>query len=227
MHGEAETSLAPRTTGVVLHAVMLAIAGWILLGGGAETIGSRLGLDWTAGDVARRAVLFVFGCVLFVRLAFTSFWLLRRRFDWGELAGVTIACAVYQIGFGLLGATQSAAFSVIGTVGIGLFLLGSYLNTWSEVQRKRFKDDPANKGQLFTGGLFRYARHINYFGDLLWVTGWTMVTGNPWSTIVPAILAAGFAFYFIPSLSAHLGKKYGSQYDQWVRTTKKFVPFVY
>jgi protein-S-isoprenylcysteine O-methyltransferase Ste14 len=227
MHGEAETSLAPRTTGVVLHAVILAIAGWILLAGGVETISSWLGQDWTAGDLARRLVLFLFGCVLFVRLTFTSFRLLRRRFDWGELIGVTIACVVYQIGFAMLGATETAALGVVGVIGIGLFVLGSYLNTWSEVQRKRFKDSPANKGKLYTEGLFRYSRHINYFGDLVWVIGWAMVTRNPWSTIVPVVLAAGFVFYFIPSLSAHLKQKYGTQYEQWAKTTKKFVPFVY
>ena len=227
MHGEKETSWAPRTTGVVLHAVVLAVAGWILLGGGITTVGAWIGADWPAGNLARRAALFAFGCILFARLGFTLFWLLKRRFDWGELVGVTFACVAYQIGFALLGAGETAPFGALGAVGVGLFLVGSYLNTWSEVERKRFKDDPANQGKLFTQGLFRYARHINYFGDLVWVTGWALATGNPWAAIIPVLLAAGFVFLAIPSLSAHLREKYGSQYDQWASTTKRFVPFVY
>jgi protein-S-isoprenylcysteine O-methyltransferase Ste14 len=75
--------------------------------------------------------------------------------------------------------------------------------------------------------LFRYARHINYFGDTLWVVGWAMVTYNPWSALVPAALATGFVFFFILALTAHLKQKYGDQYDEWTKTTKKFVPFLY
>jgi protein-S-isoprenylcysteine O-methyltransferase Ste14 len=227
MHGEQETSYAPRTTGVVLDLCFLGVAGWILLGGGVEVIGSAFHQDWTSGDLFRRTVLFAFGCILFVRLLFTSYWLLKRRFDWSELFGVAFACALYQIGFALLGAAEDAPLGIVGVAGIGLFVLGSYLNTWSEIQRKRFKDDPANKGRLYTGGLFAYARHINYFGDTLWVAGWAMVTGNAWSAVIPVALAAGFVFFFIPSLSQYLRKRYGDQYDDWAGTTKKFVPFVY
>ena len=227
MHGEPETSYTPRTTGVILHACVLVIAGWILLGEGAETVGSWLGQDWKGGDLPRRIVLFIFGCILFIRLTFTSFWLLKRRFDWGELSGVFIACVVYQIGFSLLGVTQTTGLGLIGVVGIGLFVVGSYLNTWSEVQRKQFKDDPANTGKLFTKGLFRFSRHINYFGDTVWVTGWAMVTGNLWSAFIPFTLTAGFVFFFIPSLSAHLNKKYGEPYIEWTKKTKKFIPFIY
>lgn len=227
MHGEQETSYAPRTAGVVLHLGVLGVAGWILLGGGIETVGSWFSQQWLPGDLPRRIVLLAFGCVLFARLAVASFWLLKRRFDWSELVGVALACVLYQIGFALLGATEAGALGIVGIVGIGLFLVGSYLNTCSEIQRKRFKDDPANKGKLYTGGLFRFARHINYFGDTLWVTGWAMVTRNPWSVIIPVALAAGFVFFFIPSLSGYLQQRYGEQYDEWAKTTKKFVPFVY
>ena len=203
------------------------MAGWILLGSGIGTIGSWFGQQWQPGDLTSRVVLLAFGCVLFGRLTFTSCWLLRRRFDWGEMVGVVFACIVYQIGFALLGATETASFGIIGIVGVGLFFFGSYLNTLSEMQRKRFKDNPANKGKLFSGGLFSYARHINYFGDTVWAVGWVMVTQNPWWAIIPVALAAGFVFFFIPLLSAHLKQKYGDQYDEWAKTTKKFVPFVY
>lgn len=227
MHGEEETSLAPRTTGVVLHACILGMAGWILLGGGIETVGSWFSQQWLPGNLPRRIVLTTFGCILFTRLTFTSFCLLKRKFEWGELVGVMFACVTYQIGFALLGATEAASFGIVGIVGIGLFVFGSYLNTWSEIQRKRFKDNPDNKGKLFMGGLFRYARHINYFGDTLWVAGWAMATRNPWSAVIAIALTAGFIFFFIPSLSGHLERKYGDQYDEWAETTKKFVPFVY
>ncbi|MGR5960169.1 DUF1295 domain-containing protein [Bacillus cereus] len=40
------------------------------------------------------------------------------------------------------------------------------LNTVSELLRKSFKDNPVNQGKLYTGGLFKYAIHINYLGGL-------------------------------------------------------------
>ena len=37
-----------------------------------------------------------------------------------------------------------------------------------------FKRRPENKGKLFTGGLFAVSMHPNYFGDLLWVSGYAL-----------------------------------------------------
>ncbi len=84
-----------------------------------------------------------------------------------ELFGVTVSCAAYQIGFILLGGWQSYPISLFDVMGILLFIIGSYLNTYSKIQRKRFKDSPNNKGRLYTQGLFQYARHINSITGLL------------------------------------------------------------
>lgn len=46
----------------------------------------------------------------------------------------------------------------------GLFALGSFLETFSELQRRKFKKHSPS-GTLYTGGLFRYARNINYTGN--------------------------------------------------------------
>jgi protein-S-isoprenylcysteine O-methyltransferase Ste14 len=212
---------------VAVHLVLVAVAGWLYFGGGIETIRGLFGIDWQPGDFTRRLLLLSFGVILWLRLTFGMFWLLKRKFGWDELVGVLFACVVYQTGFALLGATEDTPVGLFDVAAIVLFLFGSYLNTWSEMQRKRFKADPANQGRLYTEGWFRYARHINYFGDTLWVAGWAMLTRNPWSAIVPVALAAGFVLFFIPSLTDHLKTKYGEQYDEWAKTTKRYIPFVW
>ena len=58
--------------------------------------------------------------------------------------------------------------SVTDYLGLGLFALGSALETVSELQRKAFKAKESNKGKVYTGGLFSLARHINYTGEILW-----------------------------------------------------------
>ena len=106
MHGETETSMIPRTVGVALHLALVVGAGWLCFGGGIETVGEWFERDWQPGDYARRLLLFSFGVVLWLRLTFGMFWLLKRKFGWDELVGVLFACVVYQLGFVLLGATE-------------------------------------------------------------------------------------------------------------------------
>jgi steroid 5-alpha reductase family enzyme len=214
MHGELEISRGPRVAGTVLHAVFLGAAAWICAAA-------------DAGDPGRRALLVGFGVILFARLTVTFFLLLRRRFAWQELGGVLSALLVYQVGFALLGARTATPLGWVDAVAVALFLLGSYLNTGAELQRWRFKQDPANRGQLFTGGLFRLARHINFFGDTLWVAAWALVTRNPWAALVPLALALGFVFAFIPSLTAHLRTRYGAQFEAWEKRTRAYIPFIY
>ncbi|MFQ6115222.1 MAG: methyltransferase family protein [bacterium] len=228
MHGQQETLNAPRIICTLAHIAFLGIVAWIYFGGGTEVISGWLRDEPTlSGNLTRRIVLFSFGIVLFFRISLTLFYLLKRRFDWAELGGVLFALILYQVVFALLGGREAKPIGVLDIIAIVFFLIGSYLNTGSEFQRKRFKDMPENQGVLYTQGLFRYARHINYFGDMMWVTAWAMLTRNTWSFIIPLYLAAMFIFLFIPSLTKYLKGRYGEQYESWANNTKAFIPFLY
>jgi protein-S-isoprenylcysteine O-methyltransferase Ste14 len=230
MHGQKETSNAPRIICAIFDAAFLGFVIWLYLGDGLAYLpewlksGSPL-LD--QGPGARHFVLIGFGVVLFLRMTLAGLYILQRKFGWDELVGVTLALFIYQVGFALLALSAASDLDPLDYLAVALFLIGSWLNTGSELQRKRFKDDPSNAGKLYTGGLFRYARHINYFGDILWVGAWAMVTRNPWAALVPIALTAGFIFAFIPPLAKYLRDRYGEQYQEWERTTKKLVPFLY
>ena len=222
-----ETSNNSRILWLILHTAFLYIAYILCFCDGSIWIRNILGIDFIAGNIYRKICLLSFGVIMYVRMNLTSFYLLKRKMPIEELFGVITACAVYQIGFTLLGGWQSDPLILIDVLGILLFIIGSYVNTYSEIQRKRFKDDPNNKGKLYTQGLFQYARHINYFGDICWVTGWAIITHNLWSGIIPIMLTLGFIFFFIPELSNYLDKKYGSEYQDWAKNTKKLIPFIY
>jgi steroid 5-alpha reductase family enzyme len=118
-----------------------------------------------------------------------------------------------------LGALDYAAFT--------LFVFGSFLNTGSEAVRNRFKTIPENSGRLYTGGLFGLAIHINYFGDILWVAACALLTRNWWSTLIPVFLICFFIFYNVPKLDAHLREKYGEEFAEWEKKTKRLIPFVW
>lgn len=146
---------------------------------------------------------------------------------WEEAFSILFAFGLYYIGFAVLGFKSGQKIGPTEIIGILVFLLGSFLNTGSELARDSWKKRPENKGRLYTSSLFRYSMHINYFGDLLWLSGYAIVTRNWYSVIIPALLFCFFAFYNIPKLDTYLESKYGDQFDDYRRKTKKFIPFIY
>ncbi len=114
-----------------------------------------------------------------------------------------------------------------GGLAVLLVLFGSFLNTGSEVQRKWWKRDPANKGHCYTGGLFSWSMHINYFGDTVLFLGWCLLTLNWWTLTLPVLMAFSFIFYHIPGLDSYLEERYGDEFVEYSKKTKKFIPLVY
>lgn len=93
-------------------------------------------------------------------------------------------------------------------IGAGLYGIGLFTEWWCEVQRKRFKQNPANKGKLCTEGLFGMARNINYGGYTLWRTGYSIIcAGLPTGLCMFAFLAGDFSQRAIPLLETYLAKK--------------------
>ena len=227
MHGEVETSMITRYFMLIVHVVIINFVTWVYFGGGIELIGNLFGITWQSGDVTRRIILLIFSIVFFLRLNLTSFYLLRRKVDWKETGAIIGAIVFYQLGFALSGGAQSAPIDVVDYIAIIIFFIGSFLNTGSEFQRKRFKDRPENNGKLYTGGLFGFARHINYFGDTVWLIGWAIMTRNWWSAIMPIFCTLNFVLFLIPMLSKYLEERYKEQYRKWASKTKKFIPFIY
>ena len=101
------------------------------------------------------------------------------------------------------------------------------VNTISELLRKPFKDNPANKGKLYTGGLFKYAIHINYLGDCLWVLGLALISNNIYSLLIPLGLFLVFVFGYIPKSDDYLQNKYEDQFTAYKMKTKKLIPFIW
>ena len=176
---------------------------------------------------SRAKALVLVAALYFLRHAVTLFYLLARKVAWGEVLGLVPFMAAFEIGFVWLGGQSSAPFGGLDALGLGLLGLGSYLNTGSEVQRKWWKADPANKGHCYTLGLFGYAMHINFFGDVVLFSGWALLTANLWALALPLMMALMFIFLHIPGLDTYLAKRYGDEFTAYAAKTKKLVPFVY
>ncbi len=167
------------------------------------------------------------GCHLLLRVCFTAFYLLKRKMGWGKIVLIAAWVAIIHVLFATLGGVNPQAIGPVTVVGVLLYAVGSLLNTGSELQRKCWKERPENAGRLFTGGLFHYAVHINYFGDELLFTGYALITSRAWAMLVPLLMFAGFLFFNIPELDRHLRAHYGAEFEAYARRTRSFLPFLY
>ena len=220
-------SIPQKVVIVLLEILFLVIAYKILFDTWGAIVYSWLSLPAPVGNETRNVVNFIFSCIVFLRFSFMMFFLLKRKMPLEETISVPFAFSLYYIGFALLTINDSTPIHGVDFLGITLFIVGSFINTFSELQRHIWKQDPAHKGRLYMEGLFGYAMHINYFGDVLWVTGYAIVSRNIWAWTIPAFLFCFFVFYNIPKLDDYLKSKYKDQFEKYMLRTKKIIPFIY
>jgi len=123
----------------------------------------------------------------------------------------------------------SKELGTVQYIGISLFTVGIFTELVSELQRKKFKDNPINKGKLYTGGLFSLARHINYGGYTLWRTGLALTSGNYWWA---AFQVFWHMWFFtqksVPELAGYCSKKYGDEWKQFERDVPNIlIPYIW
>lgn len=160
-------------------------------------------------------------------MTFMMVYLLKRKIPWEESFSVPMAFALYYIGFSLLVFPREISIDWIDYLAIFIFIVGSVVNTMSELQRNFWKKHPENKGKLYTIGLFKYSMHINYFGDILWVSAYAIITRNYYSITIPILLFCLFVFWNIPALDKYLAERYKGQFEEYKNKTKKLIPFIY
>lgn len=226
LYGEKHHSAPQKIVIHILEIAFLSLSFWLLFGSGGAWFGHLLGIENASNASSRRIILFLFHLITFLRLGFMMVVLLKRRIPWEESFSVPIAFALYYVGFTLLTLPSSLALDAWDLVGIGVFIFGGILNTGGEYLRHLWKKDPENKGKLYTGGFFKYSRHVNYLGDLLWVGGYAILSRNYWSFLIVVLLFSFFVFYNAPKLDRYLKEKYGEQYDHYAKKTRMLIPFI-
>ncbi|MGK7948394.1 MAG: DUF1295 domain-containing protein [Xenococcaceae cyanobacterium] len=227
LYGQKSQSIPQKTLIITLELVFLYLSYWILFQTGGSLLLSWMGGGEVSAPVERRMIIFLFSLIVFLRMGFTMIYLLKRKIPWEESLSVSLAFALYYLGFALLVLPTDKPLEVIDYIGIALFSIGSFLNTFSELQRHFWKKQTENQGKLYAQGLFQYAMHINYFGDVCWVTAYALITRNLYASIIPIFLICFFVFYNIPKLDRYLASKYGKDFDSYQKNTKKLIPFLY
>lgn len=212
MHGQEESTSFPRTVMTTLHAAFWGISVWYL------------GRDgwWNT----REFLFLAAGGIYWLRTCLATYVFIKRKISWSEVIPVSFLFGIAHLGFAALVQT-SKPLDWLSWTAVGLYVVGSYLHTASEGSRWRWKQNPNNKGKVYTEGWFRYSMHINYFGDTLLILGWALLTGSLWACILPLLVTLGFIFKHIPELDAYLATRYGQPFEEYAKRTKKLIPFVY
>ena len=227
VYRDKSSSLTSKVTLAILHLAIVVGVLWILFGNGSSTIDRMIGIEHQTGSTGRKSVLAMAAVLYSLRSFPTLFTFMKRKMPWSEVATVAIWVGIFNFLFAYFGSRNETQFGMMGIFGIVLLVTGSVIHTGSEWQRHVWKHKQENKGHLFTGGLWNYSRHINYFGDLVLFTGWALLTGYLGLLLIPLLMLCGFVFLNIPGQDRYLAEGYGEEYRSYADGTARLIPFIY
>ncbi|QPT12957.1 Predicted membrane protein [Serratia rubidaea] len=110
---------------------------------------------------------------------------------------------------------------------IGFYLVGTCFHFGSDYQKRRFKQDPKNKGRILDVGFWSIARHPNYFGDFLIFVSFGLLAGNWFGIIAPLTNLVQYFADAIPKSEKMAEKRYGEAWLDYKRKVKCFIPFIF
>jgi len=114
--------------------------------------------------------------------------------------------------------------------GVVLFVAGLLLRWWAIITLGRFftVDVTIERDhELVERGPFRMVRHPSYTGVLLAFVGLALTLDN-WAALLVILLPIGAAFIHRMNVEENaLSSALGRQYTDYMRRTKRLVPFIY
>ena len=160
---------------------------------------------------------------------------MKTKFAWflltWTLGGLWVLVTM-AAGLAALTSNTTIELSLVGYIGIALWLFGFIVEVIADNQKTQFKKDPNNRDRFITTGLWSWSQHPNYFGEIiLWfglallafpvLSGWQLVT----------LISPIFVYFLltqvsgIPMLDRMAKEKWGldSDYLNYIKTTSKLI----
>lgn len=113
-------------------------------------------------------------------------------------------------------------------LGVVLWAIGFLFEAGGDLQLALFREEPSNAGRVFDGGLWRFTRHPNYFGDAVqwWAFFLFALAAGAWWTIFSPLLMT-FLLVRVSGVSMLEGdlveRKPG--YAEYIHRTSAFFPW--
>ena len=122
---------------------------------------------------------------------------------------------------------SGSGLNPIDFVSLAVWLAGFAFEAIGDWQLARFLADPQNRGKVMDGGLWRYTRHPNYFGEaaMCWgMYGFALGQGGWWTVFAPLLMT--WLLLRVSGVSL-LEKDIGERrpgYREYVARTNAFLP---
>ena len=128
----------------------------------------------------------------------------------------------------LVNRSPESGLTLLDALGGILWFIGFLFEAVGDYQLKRFKQKPESKGKIMTTGLWKYARHPNYFGEAtMWWGIWLIVLSvdSGWAAIISP-LTISFLLLKVSGVKM-LEKKYAGneEFAAYARRTSPFFPW--
>lgn len=169
----------------------------------------------------------------------TRYQELRRR--WSERGNAqarffaffqaqALLAAVLSLPILLAAFDRSPRLGLLAWCGAALWLVAAGLERVADLQLRRFRANPANRGSTLQTGLWRYSRHPNYFFQwLTWIAYALVALEAPHGWI--GLVAPALMLYLIlfvtgirPAEESSLRSR-GDEYRRYQQRTSAFVPW--
>lgn len=169
-------------------------------------------------------------------LNLAGFWSIQSLWGFAVSLPVTLAMSAALLNPPKSPALLLPSLGVYGCICTTLIATGLIIETVSDRQKWNFKTKPENKNKFCNVGLWKYSRHPNYFGDILFWCSMTalafpvvrhdirLLTLALLSPLLTMTLLLGVSG--IPMLEKQHDSKYGSndEYIQWKSATSILIP---
>jgi steroid 5-alpha reductase family enzyme len=154
---------------------------------------------------------------------FLSAWTLQ-----GLWVSLTLSAALAAI-------TTSARedLGVVSYIGLAVWVVGFAIEAVADLQKSRFRADPANRGRFINTGVWAWSRHPNYFGEIvIWVGVFVIAApvlhGWQWVGILSPVFVTLLLTRVsgIPLLEKRADRQWGGQaeYESYKARTSVLVP---
>lgn len=111
-----------------------------------------------------------------------------------------------------------------------LCIIATFIEWLADEQQRRFRINRKDERDFYQLGLWKYSRHPNYFGEVLFWWGIYLFVwaANPrywWTVVGPITITLMFIFISIPMMEKHLLEK-RPQYAGYQKTVSALFPFI-
>ena len=207
-----------RIADVPLQYQLLSHGQGVILGSQSHPFLPQAGVTGFLGLSPYRTVLLAISAVSAIKQVVWAARISQTRVSIAEAVGVglfyALTSSINTFIFSFFATNPSEEWNLSSprlVVGATLFVAGIALEFISEEQRKTFKDDPRNTGKVYSGGLFKWARHVNYGGWTMWRAGSAIAAGGwLYGAVVGALFALHFGKLAIPELDGYCADKVSS-----------------